>query len=119
MSSTLHVWNCGCETVNWTDWRYSDLLSRLAGAKPPRTLYPDAEPTALALDDHCIDYFEVNPYPIAINDRAMPSRLRSWLSDRDLTLVVPLVARARLVGLLAVGVRRLSMRPPLTTTAFS
>jgi GAF domain-containing protein len=59
--------------------------------------------TALALDDRWIDYFEVNPYPISINAAALASHLRSWLSDRDLSLVVPLVARARLVALLAVS----------------
>ena len=112
MSCTPRLWNCGCETVKWTECPLlGDLLSTLAGARPPRIAYPDAELTALALDDHWIDYFEVNPYPIAINDRALPPHLRSWLSDRDLRLVVPLVARARLVGLLAVGGATSSQSP--------
>ena len=77
-------------------------------AAPPRGRSQRAEvvPVEVAEDDRIVTYLEAAGGPVDLEEVGLVSPARDALQAAGLTLAVPLVSQAQLVGLLALGPRR-------------
>ena len=72
----------------------------------------------VAPDEGLIACFEQHPAPLAANARDLPASAASYLAASRMSLLAPLVAQSRLVGLLSLGAPLTPEHSPLTTSSF-